>query len=227
MAPTDEIAEYDFVVSGLYDGLFVMQDKQTESLWNHMTGESVYGKHAGDTMVVSNLLHMNVTQALELDPGMQLAMSDRPYNLGTDRPARWSPDDTEAELMDIFVVTLGEEDNRRPRMDLGLGVWTESTQRYYPVDLLRSNGFHKVDDLDGKDLLVILEPLTSTPLAFYWDTDSVTRDGRDLLLDDGYRITNSQLFDANGERVAVEQPQQIFTRWYGFSLTFPETEVVN
>ena len=35
------------------------------------------------------------------------------------------------------------------------------------------------------------------------------------------------LFDADGNRVNAEQPQQIFTRWYGFSLTFPETEVVN
>lgn len=214
-------------MSGLYDGLFVMQDEQTGSLWNHLTGESMYGQHAGETMPASNLLHMNVTQALEADPDMLLAVSDRPYVLDREGAARWSPEDEDAELFDFFVATLGEEDDRRPQMDIGLGVWTADTQRYYPMELLRENGFHNSEALEGRELLVVLEPLTSTPLALYWTTSTVTRDGRDLLLDDGYRISNSQLFDGSGERVAMERPMQSFTRWYGFSLTFPETEVAD
>lgn len=227
MTPPAEIADYNFVVSGLYDGLFIMEDKQTKSLWNHMTGQGVYGKHAGEQIPVSNLLHLNVRQALEMDPNMQLAMSERPYNSGSDSAAAtYTPGDTSAALMPIFIETLGEEDNRRPRMDLGLGVWTDDTQRYYSVEVLRANGNRIIDEIDGRNLLVFLEPLTSTPSAVYWEGDSVTLSGREFELDNGYSIKNSQFFDQSGERVTVEQPMQIFTRWYGFALTFPETEVV-
>ena len=127
--------------------------------------------------------------------------------------------------MQQFVVTLGSEDQRRPRMDMGLGVWTDSSQRYYPLETLRSQGNYMVDTVDGRDLLVVLEPLTSTPTAIYWKPGKVELEGREFILSDGYRIQNGQLKTELGEQVNIEQPQQIFTRWYGFALTFPETEV--
>ncbi len=33
------------------------------------------------------------------------------------------------------------------------------------------------------------------------------------------------VYDAHGTRVDVERPQQLFSRWYGFALTFPGTEI--
>jgi hypothetical protein len=33
------------------------------------------------------------------------------------------------------------------------------------------------------------------------------------------------VFDARGRRQSSERPQQVFTWWYGFALTFPGTEV--
>ena len=73
---------------------------------------------------------------------------------------------------------------------------------------------------------MVIDPLTATPRAYYWSTTKVERVGRELLLDDGYLIRNGQIFDEDGNRAVFEEPQQIFTRWYGFSLTFPGTEVV-
>ncbi|SVE34772.1 uncharacterized protein METZ01_LOCUS487626, partial [marine metagenome] len=81
MVPTIEGQTYNFINSGLYDGLFVLQDTETETLWNHMTGEAVYGLHAGLNMPISNLLHMNVKKALATDQDMGIAISDRRYNL--------------------------------------------------------------------------------------------------------------------------------------------------
>jgi hypothetical protein len=127
--------------------------------------------------------------------------------------------------MQQFIVTLGQEDQRRPRMDMGLGIWTNSSQRYYPLETLRNQGNYLADNIDGRDLLVFLEPLTSTPTAIYWKSDAVKLEGREFILSDGYRIQNAQLTNELGQQVNIEQPQQIFTRWYGFALTFPETEV--
>ena len=73
---------YNFDNVGLYDGLFVLGDQQTETLWSHMTGEGLYGTHAGYRMPVSNLLQMNVGQALTMDPFMSVAISDHPFRGG-------------------------------------------------------------------------------------------------------------------------------------------------
>ena len=36
---------------------------------------------------------------------------------------------------------------------------------------------------------------------------------------------NGLLFNADGDQIETEAPLQVFTRWYGFSLTFPSTEI--
>jgi len=46
----------------------------------------------------------------------------------------------DAIMNDRFRGTLGKEDHRRPRMELGLGVWTATTRRYYPVARIREHG---------------------------------------------------------------------------------------
>ena len=53
---------------GLYDGLFVMQDDETRTLWNHITGEALYGPHVGRTLgPMGNMLQMSAAQALAGD----------------------------------------------------------------------------------------------------------------------------------------------------------------
>ena len=41
----------------------------------------------------------------------------------------------------------------------------------------------------------------------------------------GHQVRAGRLVDADNAPVATERPQQIFTRWYGFSLTFPNPEI--
>ena len=35
---------------GLYDALFVMQDEDTLTLWNHITGDALYGPLVGESL---------------------------------------------------------------------------------------------------------------------------------------------------------------------------------
>lgn len=39
-----------FETVGLYDGLFVMQDVDSKTLWNHITGEALYGPRVGSAL---------------------------------------------------------------------------------------------------------------------------------------------------------------------------------
>jgi hypothetical protein len=236
---------------GLYDALFVMQDKESKTLWNHITGEAEYGPLVGRTLgPIENLLQMDVKQALQLDPKMQIAISDRAYfaggkqfgtaagfgpgrgadagrggrggRAGGPRPAPGNPN---AQLSAMFIETLGKEDARRPRMDMGLGVWSNTTRRYYPLDLIRDRGNAFVDEIDGRTMLIYVDRETFTPAAMLVAAKKATVDGNDIRLDDGSVVRAGVLLDSRGRPQKVERPQQIFTRWYGFALTFPGCEV--
>jgi Protein of unknown function (DUF3179) len=237
---------------GLYDALFVMQDRESKTLWNHITGEALYGPMIGRTLgPLTNLLQMTVKQALQMDPKIQIAISDRMYfaggkpfgtaagfgagrGLGPGRGAgggrgagpRPAPGSPNAQLSDMFIKTLGTEDTRRPRMDMGLGVWTSAVRRYYPMELLKQRGEAFIDDVDGRKVLVYVEPETSTPAAIFVTATTARIDGNDVRLDDGTVVRAGVLLDRRGKPQKTERPQQIFTRWYGFALTFPGCEVV-
>ena len=222
---------------GIYEGLAVIQDKESKTLWNHVTGEAMYGPLVGRSLKVSsNLLHMSVKQALAVDPNIQIAISDRQYFVG-DRlfgtapgflggrgAERWAPGNPNAQIVPAFVPTLGREDTRRPRMDIGLGVWTGSTRRFYPMELLRQRGA-LIDRIEGRHLLVYVEPETATPAAMFVRAKGAAINGREVRLDDGSIVRMGILLNRDGKRQNVERPQQLFTRWYGFSLTFPGCEI--
>ena len=77
--------------------------------------------------------------------------------------------------------------------------------------------------------MVFLDPLTSTPAAHYIGNEieakNIRIDGNKLLLGDGLRIESGQLYDEGDTLMSAQQPQQTFTRWYGFSLTFPNPDI--
>jgi hypothetical protein len=231
---------HHFNYVGIYDGLAVVQDRESKTLWNHVTGEAMYGPLVGQKLKhSSNLLHMNVRQALAVDANMQIAISDRQYFvgekllgtapgfLGGRGAERWAPDNPKAQIVREFVPTLGREDTRRPRMDIGLGVWTGKTRRYYPMELIRQRGEAFVDQIDGRSVLIYVEPETSTPAAIFVGAKSARMDGREVRLDNGSIVRMGVLVNRDGKRQTVERPQQLFTRWYGFSLTFPGSDIAS
>ena len=136
------------------------------------------------------------------------------------------PDNPNAQLSDMFVATLGKEDQRRPRMDMGLGVWTGATHRYYPMERIRERGRAFIGHLDGRKVLIYIDPETHTPAALFVDASAATTQNNEVRLDNGAVVRSGVLFDRGGKRQAAERPQQVFTRWYGFALTFPGCEVV-
>ena len=236
---------------GLYDALFVMQDVETKTLWNHITGEALYGPLVGRTLgPVGNLLQINVEQALAMNPTTRIAISDRVYFAGGKRfgtatglgpgagpdvslppgPQRPRAEgqpriNADAELMEQFVPTLGDEDLRRPRMDVGLGVWGNSVPRYYPMDDIRARDGAFFDDFDGRRMLVFIDPITFTPAAIFVDATVARVEGKEIHLDDGSFFRSGVLYDRDGVAQSLDRPRQLFTRWYGFALTVPGSEI--
>ena len=213
---------HHFRVGGVYDGLFIMVDRETGTLWNHVTGEALHGPLTGARLDMTSLLQMNVKQALALDARMPVAVSDRPF--GT-RSNPFGPGIANPALPNGFAATMGSEDTRRPRMDIGLGIWTETTHRYYPMATIRERGAAFIDDVDGQQVLIYIQPESATPAAIFVTGSSPAWQEDEVRLDTGIVVRAGLLFDADGQALPVRHPNQMFTRWYGFSLTFPGCDV--
>lgn len=213
-----------FSEQGLYNGLFLLHDKETGTYWNHITGEALYGPDVGKRLPMENVLHTTVRQILAQDPNTRIALSDHRNAVGQQSTlsailGRFT------RLPQMFPATLGGEDGRRPRMDLGIGIWEGATARYYAVETITAGDRALLDTFEGRTVLVYNDPTAYSPLAQYVEADRVWWDEQILRMSNGQYIEDGITYGADGSRVDVERPLQIFTRWYGFSLTFPDTEV--
>ncbi len=74
-------------------------------------------------------------------------------------------------------------------------------------------------------MLVFLDPSSHVLSSFYVDADNMRWDDDVLRMTNGQYIEGSVLYDSDGSRAEAVRPLQIFTRWYGFALTFPDTEI--
>ena len=212
---------HHFETVGLYDGISVMQDVESKTLWNHITGEALYGPYGGRSLgTVGNMLQMSVEQAMVMHPAVCVAISGQPYSVGGVGQDRWAPPNSNVRLTPMFADTIGSEDDRLPRMSIGLGIVTDATVRFYPMDLIEERGA-LVDQVDGRRVLLFVDPTTFTPAALFVDASSATLHGKEIRLDTGRVVRTGLLYDASVTRVDAERPLQLFSRWYGFSLTFP------
>lgn len=244
MVPTIDGKLHHFTNAGLYDGLFTLYDTESHTLWNHVTGEAEYGPLVGRTLgPPGNELQTTVKHALEEDPATEIAISDRIYfaggrqfgtsaaaearrgrgqGAGNQGPTGPNPN---AVMNDRFASTLGKEDQRRPRMELGLGIWSPTVRRYYPMARIREHGGALLDRLDGRVVLIYMDQLSDTPAALFVNSAHVKVQNNDIVLDNGVLVRSGVLIDRAGKRIPMDRPQQIFTRWYGFALTFPASKI--
>jgi hypothetical protein len=225
MAPSLDGNVHRFAEHGLYNGLFLMRDEESGTFWDHMTGEAVYGPLVGSTLEVSNLMQTTVAQVLGQDSGALVALSDQALRTNAQMATGSLLSRMRAGLNRMFSSTVEEEDDRRPTMDLGMGIWDGDEARYYPYDRITTSGNAVLDELAGRRLVVYLDPSAYALAAAYVDTDGITWEEKVLRFSDGSYIEGGVFHDPSGERAQIERPHQVFTRWYGFALTFPETEI--
>lgn len=238
MVPTLDGTMHHFDNVGLYDGLFILQDRESLTIWNHMNGAALYGPGVGtDLGPLGNMFQTTVDQVLTLDASTEIAISHRPYFAAGQRfgptdiqasGARmlqgYAPSNPGVALPGMFTETLGAEDTRVERMTMGLGIVTDGTVRFYPMEDIEERGAI-VDRIDGRTVVLFVDQTTFTPAAVFVETTTARVDGREVRLDAGQVVRRGLLYDGTGALVEAERPQQLFSRWYGFALSFPATEV--
>lgn len=190
-----------FGVPGIANGLAVLRDEESNSLWDHITGECFEGPLTGTKMDFWPVSLTNVSAELEAHPDSTIYHStDLPFwsrmmrmfmslffgkDLIESRGARLMPD---------FRRSMHREiDPRQPEMAQGLGViWANNEGKFYPMHLLPKGG--QIEDVwNGRVLTIERGEKDGVPFARWKDSN--------------------------------EPPMQLLTRWYGFSFTYPDCEI--
>lgn len=225
-SPQVEGKQHHFVDGGLYNAMTILLDQESQSLWNHITGYCLHGTHQGKQLkALTTPLQRSASQVLAEYPDIQTAWQ------------ALSPEDTrmiqeeEAARLDSNMalpayLLLGMEnlDERLPRFEMGLGVWTKQTQRYYTLKDLLTNHFI-LDELDGRSLVIYSSAQQVAPEAFFTTSRQLDWHGDALYLDDGQVLRDGILYDAQGKRLNMERPYQLFQRWYSFVILFPKCQI--
>jgi Protein of unknown function (DUF3179) len=212
---------HTFEFAGLFNGISLLRDYETRSLWHHISGKALYGDMLGAQLQIFNVLQMTVDQALEWNPDLEVAISDRPIR----RRDRWEPLKAMVRgLSERFLGTMSPRDERRDDMEIGAGTWTDGDAQFFPMTRVEEEGGFAFSELDGRAVLVFIDPLSRTLFAQYTEATSAAWDDDVLRLNNGRHVQSAALYEGD-ERLKTERPMQVFTRWYGFALSFPGTRV--
>jgi hypothetical protein len=214
--------------------MILLKYHETGSYWSHITGECLYGDSTGRTLPSLNLLHSTVKAALLKSDDVDLAVSDMAaystnpfYQLTLKTLPTYSPDPNNQDQADLgkqFKKTIGKQDTRLHTMTLGLGVWSGDRYRFYPSKAIDSANVI-LEDFGNKRVVVLNNDVSGIPFAFFTDAYGFTTKGNRTYLDNGLIITEKGIQNKHGMRFNPEMPMQMFTRWYGFALTFPATTI--
>jgi len=152
---------HHFSTGGLYNGLVLLIDDETETYWDHITGEAVYGPLAGAQTDMWSIRITNVKTALQEQPELLLLRSN-PGVFGRMISSAMSLPFMQGKLPPGFRKTMDARDDRLPEMEMGLGVIACGIKRFYPMALIR-DGIE--DDLDSHAIRVRIDESDGIPHA--------------------------------------------------------------
>jgi hypothetical protein len=226
LIPTIDNKVLHFRCAGLYNGLALIGDRESGSRWSHYTGECLHGRYRGRQLELqSTIQHMSAARASHLYPNAELALARQGlFARLFSRVMLLTTMTKKGAIPPHFYRTMGPADDRRPRMEIGLGIWNGRTARYYPLDAIREHQ-PLIDPLDEQRVLIFIDPVSHVPNALWVTAQMAHWLGDELHLDNGAFIQDGHLHTRADERRPLERPYQQFTRWYGFSYTFPDCDI--
>ena len=186
---------HHFGVVGVANGLAIMADKETHTLWDHISGEAFKGPLKGKFLATWPVFITNMESEVSNHQDTQLFSSS--YH----SPIKW--------ILGLFSGLMGINkrglippnfyrsmskpiDPRLPKLTQGLGLIVGKRAKYYPMDQIPQGG--SIMDLLGKRIMAI------------------DRSGTDGIPHAVWKNTS-------------EIPMQLLSRWYGFAFTYPNCEI--
>lgn len=137
-----------FRLAGINNGNALLQDRETESIWQQSTGEAIFGPLKGQRLelIPSDELTVALWRREEPD-GMILRPDDR-------RSSEYDPKDWESQVEQTRVVVDTTRSGIPPHR-LMLGVSVDGVNKAYPVDTILTSGLIEDRVGGGRVLLVV------------------------------------------------------------------------
>jgi hypothetical protein len=150
---------YHFRETGVYNGQQIFEDIETHTLWNHLTGEALFGELKENTLEYIGSLNMTtISEVNKNSPDLPIYISGRKkiYRsimrfvikviLGN-RNKNWLPPH--------FQKTLPEVNNALPKMTMGVAIKIKDRIKFYPTELFMEHEF--TDFFNGTKIIIKFE----------------------------------------------------------------------
>ncbi len=212
---------------GAYDGMLLVWDAETQSYWQHITGECLHGTSAGKKLrLITATRHMTSAEVLAQCPDARFYTS--PLTPDQERltllmeKMRANP----GRVAEGIASTIQTEDSRRPRFELGLGVWNGRSSKFFPLPVIAGHDNVIITEFSGRRMLIYHQLDSMSPVAVYVEANKASWNREALRLDNGDWIKDNQYHTVDGGLRPLDSPLQMLMRWYGFASTFPGCEVM-
>lgn len=183
---------------GLANGLAIMRDEQTESLWDHITGECFEGPLEGRRLDFWPVHLTTVSAERAAHPNTILLKSDHrslhSRLMSTVGSTLLNRRREGTLLSPHFRNSMAAAiDPRLPEGEQGLGLMTADNQgRFYPLKCIPKGGTLE-DEWQGRTIRITRNALDDVPTALWIDDNTL--------------------------------PMQLLSRWYGFAFTYPDCDI--
>lgn len=235
--------KFDFY--GLYNGVVVMCERETETVWTQVSGQAVQGPLQGARLKKGPLLDTTWGQWKKLHPDTLVMSDDTPYRRFYSPKEKPEPRGYDRFPAPFFRPTVIRGDKRLPPFDKVLAVALATpladgkeetfTRRAYPVKALQEAGGVVNDNVGAAPVTAFLDPSTQTACAFSRVLEGKTltfegrkSDGRVTFHD---RETGSR-WNIEGKAEegplagkSLERLENHLSQWYGWSAYFPDTSI--
>ncbi|PTM59157.1 DUF3179 domain-containing (seleno)protein [Desmospora activa] len=150
---------YHFSCIGIYNGMALLQDKETGSYWDHISGECLHGPKKGEMMELVPVEHITVERALKRWPDISIAFSKQPWHRRIILQPLMNFFGDRGLFPPYFRFSMGKKDTRLSDMVSGLGIYTKKkTKRFYTIQTIREAGGKLIDQVDGRPVTIALGP---------------------------------------------------------------------
>lgn len=222
---------HTFEVAGLYNGLFVMSDRETGSVWTHYDGTVLTGPLAdqGLQLSIKSMAHTTWERWSEDHPDTLVLAPIDEYR-GWYGTAQWGDAAIgNPWLGPLFSDTLTHTDDRLPGNELVLGAGVGDDFRAFPLSAVGELSVVH-DELGGHPIVVFLDPVNLFGLAFSAVVGAEQRE---------FEVVDGEVYDSEGNRwrldgVATAGPDEgaslefvtsFVTEWYGWVAYHPHTSI--
>lgn len=225
---------------GLYNGVAIMADRDTESVWLPVSAKAVKGERLGEKLKTIPVLDTTWGEWKKLHPETLVMSPDNEFRKFYRDKTKQEPRGYDSFPAPFFKPSLTREDMRLPQFDKVLGVAfetkTEVLRRAYPVSALKQVNGVINDTIDKTPVVVFLEQKSTTANAFE------AKSGDQILAFESRQnsVGITEFVDKetqsvwNVEGVAVDgklkgkslkRLENHLSQWYGWAAYFPETTI--